>query len=71
MFVEVNSFSSDDCIVELRVTFSEPLGTSSVSTGFALKNTTLTPDKTYTLTGVNGFIKGAESYSEDNDTIKI
>ncbi|MCK4859055.1 MAG: hypothetical protein KAS87_00665 [Candidatus Omnitrophica bacterium] len=56
---------------ELRVTFSEPLDTSSVSTGFALKNTTLTPDKTYTLTGVNGFIKGAEAYSEAGDTIKM
>ena len=55
-------------IDELRVTFSESLG-SSTSDGFTLTNSTLSTD--YTLGAVNGYVTSSGGYSNSNDTIKI
>ena len=57
-------------IDELRVTFSESLGSASTADGFVLKNTTLSPQVTYALGAVNGFTKSSTA-ANDNDTIKI
>ena len=57
-------------IDEMRVKFSESLGSASDSTGFLLKNTSFSPQVTYTLGAINGFVKGT-NLANDNDTIKI
>jgi hypothetical protein len=64
----LHDVDGDGQIDELRVKFSETLGSASDATGFTLRNTTGSTD--YTLGAVNGFVTSATS-ANANDTIKI